>query len=319
MVRLPNPLGDAVMAIPLLSNIKQQFPDCHLTLVGDPAYELLFEGATYLDTYVALDRRSNLRSQAKILRQHNCDTIVLCPNSWSSSLVAFLAGIKQRIGRRHHARQLLLTHSLPSIDKPRLMTDLYCELLAAFDLEYHQAPVRLPTTELRVAWAPVHSDYFVVAPGAAFGSSKQYPLPLMAEVINKTSQSNKLLPVLIGSPAEHYDLTRLAGLLTAQSIIAPQDAGLNQTKQVISNAKFIICMDSGARHIAAAVDTPQIVVFGPTDPTWTAHTLSYSTFISNTAIDCLGCHEKKCPLPNHPCMTELDPQLIIDESSRLSC
>ncbi len=316
MVRLPNPLGDAVMALPLLSNIKQRFPDCRLSLVGNPEYESLFSGLSHIDQFVALDNSLSIAEQSKILEEQQCDTIILCPNSWSSALVARKAGIKQRIGRTKHLRSFLLTHSLPAIDKPRLMPELYCELITAFGVGFSVDPAYLPAPEIAVSWAPPKLGYFMVAPGAAFGSSKQYPAHLMATALNGIHAKHQLLPVLFGAPSEHQSLIELSKLLDHPFIVAKQYADFNEIKHVMKKASFVLSMDSGARHIAVAVGTPQLAIFGPTDPSWTAHAMDGAVFVANDKLDCLGCHHKTCPLKGHPCMNDLDPQIIIDASSR---
>jgi len=316
MVRLPNPLGDAVMASPLLSHLKRQFPDCSLTLAGNPAYESLFDGLAYVDHFVGLDNDATIAQQAKLLKQQQCDTIILCPNSWSSAIVAYRAGFKQRIGRRRHGRSLFLTHSLPTIGEPRLMTELYSELIEAFNCNADVTPVSLACPELDVEWAPNQANYFMVAPGAAFGDTKQYPLALMSQAIDGICDRHRLLPILFGGPHEQQSLTELSQSLKHSSLIAPSNATLGEIKCMLSNAQFILCMDSGARHIAAAVDTPQIVVFGPTNPAWTAHAMDKAAFVSNSTLDCLGCHKKICPIQGHPCMNNLDPQILVDECSK---
>ena len=316
MMGLPNPLGDAVMALPLLSHLKRQFPDCSLTLAGNPAYESLFDGLVYVDHFIGLDNGATIAQQAKLLKQPQCDTIILCPNSWSSAMVAYRAGFKQRIGRRRHGRSLFLTHALPAIGEPRLMTELYSELIEAFNCNADVTPVSLPYPELDVEWAPKQAHYFMVAPGAAFGETKQYPLALMAQAIDGICDRHSLLPILFGAPHEQQSLTELSQSLKHSSLIAPSSASLGEIKYMLSSAKFLLCMDSGARHIAAAVDTPQIVVFGPTNPAWTAHAMDKAAFVSNSTLDCLGCHKKICPVQGHPCMNNLDPQTLVNESSR---
>lgn len=319
MVRLPNPLGDAVMALPLLSDIRRQFPKCRLTLAGNPTYQSLFSDLDHIDAYLPLDNSLSVMAQAKVLRQVECDTIILCPNSLSSAVAAKFANIKQRIGRRRHARQLFLTHSLPAIKEPRLMTELYCELIEAFGVTGKVTPVYLAAPEVDVEWAPpLETKYYMVAPGAAFGSSKQYPPHLMTKVLNGIYEKHRMLPLLFGAPNEQQSLRELSSKLDHDSIVAASGADFSEIKYVMSQASFVLCMDSGARHIAAAVGVPQLSIFGPTDLRWTAHATEKLSVITNDKLDCLGCHYKSCPLPNHPCMTELDPQIIIDESSRLN-
>ncbi|MDP6962721.1 MAG: glycosyltransferase family 9 protein [Planctomycetota bacterium] len=317
IVRLPNPLGDAVMALPLISNLKHGLPNCQIYLAGNPAYESIFSHLGEHVNFVELDNALNVFQQAKKLEAINAEAIILCPNSWSSAIVALLSKTKIRVGRKQHGRSLLLTKSMATIDRPRLMTDIYNELAQAFGIDIDEYPVSIDITSQPLDWLEQDVAYFMVAPGSAFGKSKQYPLPKLAATIDEIQTQFGLVPVLFGSPDEHDILEQLGDKLSSAYQAAPEGTSLSEILVALKSSKFLLCMDSGARHLAAAVSTPQAVIFGPTNPAWTAHSTDIAEFISHTDLECLGCHLKNCPKQNHPCMTEIPPSQIVNEVSRL--
>ncbi|MBT3339748.1 MAG: glycosyltransferase family 9 protein [Planctomycetes bacterium] len=316
IIRLPNPLGDVVMATPLLEILRANLPTTHISVAGADHYESLLEGLTSFDQYLPIDavaRRSTSR-MARILSSPQADAILLLPNSWSSVLAARKAGIPRRIGRRAAFRSLFLTDSLPAIHEARPMNLIYAEmaapLLGSIDLE--------PPLPRLIARTPSQTStsatcQIAIAPGAAFGVSKQYPPKLIARAIQIAQEKIKLDVVLIGSPNEMPLLQSTARALQLLGLDSTTITGtLSQAKTALARADVLLTMDSGARHMAAALGTPQVVLYGPTHPAWSAHSLCDTTILRVETLDCLTCHKKVCPKSGHPCMQELDPAQVAD-------
>ena len=87
---------------------------------------------------------------------------------------------------------------------------------------------------------------------------------------------------------------------------------LGAAKSAIAACAALLAMDNGARHIAAALGVPQAVIYGPTHPAWSAHALERTVIVRREGLACLACHHKHCPLPNHPCMRELAPEIVAE-------
>ena len=117
LVRGTNWIGDAVMQIPALRQLRRVFPDASLTLHTRAWAQGIFEDADFVDEILTFETsKSKFRdvfTQAKILRQRKFDLVVLFPNSFESALTAKLANIKTRIGYDKDARSFLLTDVLP--------------------------------------------------------------------------------------------------------------------------------------------------------------------------------------------------------------
>jgi heptosyltransferase-2 len=324
LVRLPNPVGDVVMTTPLLQVLRRELPETEIVVAGHAAYADLLDGVGTFDRYLAfptaparaasvgqaVQKKPGIRAQAQWLRQANADVILLLPNSWSSALVARLAGIRTRIGRRAHGRSLLLSHKLPPVGPARAMTAIYLEMLAPLGIEVPTGD-SAPLAKLVAPDEAGESKYIGVAPGAAFGPSKIYPLDLLSQTVAEVQAHTNLPALLMGSPAE-TDLLHLAATEMQQRKVTVQIAepgGFADAKSNIQSCDVLLTMDSGARHIAAALGVPQVVLYGPTHPGWSAHSLENTTILRRDDVDCLACHHKTCPI-DHRCMRWLQPSTV---------
>lgn len=307
LVRLPNPLGDVVMATPLLRELRRQAPGVRILACGSAPFGPLLEGLDSLDGFLALPPKGRgfVGRAAAVMQEAGADTSLLLPNSWSTALAAWRAGIPVRVGRRAGGRRLLLQRSLPPIPGPAPMTELYADFLPALDLQRIVPPAELvagpPRTEL-----PADTPLLAVAPGAAFGVSKKLPAETLVATLDAWFHESGWRPLLLGSPAERPELEALATRLHAPALLAdPAHLGLDEAKALLNSSDALLAMDNGARHMAAALGVPQVVVYGPTHPAWSAHALEYTTLVRREELDCLNCHHKVCPLPDHPCMQRI--------------
>lgn len=310
LVRLPNPVGDVVMTTPLLRRLRDELPKTRILIAGNPVFEGLLAGLDSFDGFLPLPPRQGLRAHARALRASDADLALILPNSWSSALAVRLARIRSRIGRRGQGRGALLTTRLPAVGPARPMTRVYLEMLAALRLPVPAVGTE-PAAELVVTPDPrtmKGARWLGVAPGAAFGPSKSYPLDQLVPAVLGICRETGLQPCLIGSPAEQELLDRAAAALRDAGLEPelPSPGGLDAAKQRIASCELLITMDSGARHIAAALGVPQVVLYGPTHPEWSAHALAKTTVLRRIELDCLNCHEKICPI-DHRCMTRISP------------
>lgn len=314
LVRLPNPLGDVVMATPLLRSLRVGLPDTRIIVAGNAPYEALLDGLDSFDRFLPLDRSA---PHDQILGQAQADTALLLPNSWSSVLAARRAGIPRRIGRRNQMRQLLLQHSLPPIPGATPMTELYADFLPSVGLQREVLPAELVVTAPPQTPLPDAANLIGVAPGAAFGPSKSYPKELLLTALRELHEQQDLIPLWLGSPNERSMLEKYAQELSFDSVLPAANAtGLGEAKALIATCRAILAMDNGARHMAAALKVPQVVIYGPTHPAWSAHALDHTTILRRDELDCLNCHHKICPKADHPCMNQIKPSDVADAVQR---
>ncbi len=325
VVRLPNPLGDAVMATPALRALRAALPDTRITWSGGPAAQSALEGLPYRDDVMPVgDRDAKGRSAplraGRILKALGADAALLMPNSFSSALAMRRAGIPVRVGSNLHARRALLTAVVPLPKdaqgklQPRSMVDHYLDLVAPFGAVADGGPPELRTTafdeeraDARLADVPAGVPLVGINPGAAFGPTKIYPGERIAAAIQAVRAKQEIWPVILCGPGERGLAAEVAGNLGSPCTSCHDDVpDLGELKALLRRLAVLATTDAGPRHMAEALGTPTVVWMGPTDPRWSGH--SEATLVRREDLDCLGCHLKACPI-GLPCM-RIEPEEV---------
>ena len=322
LVRSPNWLGDAVMALPFLENLRVAYPKAYLAVWCKPHLMPVFEAYQKIDEVIAYENSflRLLKSCCKL--GQNFDICILLPNSFSSALAAFLTHIPRRIGYTTDGRHFLLTHRYPPPKGHQV--NYYLQLLKYMGLKVKASgPVLFPTAkgqaEQKRLWEQFRwqKDYIVFAPGAAYGPAKCWPPASFAKLAVRIKDELGLAVIMLGSSKdkqiakqilEHvkktdglYDLTGLTSLAGAMAII--------------KEALLVVTNDSGLMHLTAALDRPQIAIFGPTDPTKTSP-YGNKTKIIHHPVSCAPCKARVCP-KDHRCMREIKVEEVFGEVKKL--
>jgi heptosyltransferase-2 len=303
------------MATPLLRAIHQAWPNTKLLLVGRPAHHELFVGLPGVEGYRGVPSAFAVGEEARLLRKSGASTILLLPNSLSSALAAKLARIPHRIGRKRHGRGLLLNRRLPRQKKPMAMTTFYLDWLKALGIEDQERKETLAVAAPKAPHTPIPQDVklLAVAPGAAYGPSKLLPISTLAAALRELRDQHDFVPVLLGSPHESELLEGLATQVGAPCFLpAPSLRQLGESSAILARSALFLGSDAGARHLASAHGIPQVVWYGPTDLTWSAHDLERMEIVRQDGLDCLGCQRAICPKADHPCMSQIEAKQVVD-------
>jgi heptosyltransferase II len=311
----PQWIGDAVMTQPLLEALHAQGQRLTVGALPwvAPVYRAMVEVHRVIEFPFAHGRLQLAQrfQLAKSLRGQ-FQRAVVCPNSFKSALIPWLAGTPQRTGYRGEARWGLLNHALPNPprDDRGSMVAHYLALADA-PLPADTAsirPVLHVRPDVRIAvlgsWGLHANGYYVFAPGAEYGPAKRWPAQHFAELAARLDA-----PVLLlGSPREAAlcdEIVRLAQSLRVGSCTSL--AG-RSSLDVVSN-------DSGLMHVAAAFGTPQVALFGSSNPLHTpplSDTARVLWLKDDAAyrppLDCAPCYARTCPLGHTRCLNDLSPQ-----------
>lgn len=312
LVRLPNWLGDTVMALPALHGLRVARPAVCVVAVGRWASLLAGQGvADALVPYPVAG--GDRRRLAGSLRGMRADAAVLLPNSFESAFAARLWGARMRLGYDTDLRRPLLTHAVP-LPSPRLhQVDEYRGLLES-------SGVTVPETDPAWRLGENAADVATVSAllgergiadgdravglhlGAAFGSSKQWPAAAFAEIASRLRERG-LRPILVGGPAD----AGMAGTVnTCAGWAIPSLVGrdrLDLLPRLLARLACLVSSDTGVAHLAAAVGTPTVTLFGPTDPGLTAPRGPAARKIEGPA-PCAPCFLPRCPI-DHVCMRSI--------------
>ncbi len=294
LIRLPNWVGDAVMASPALVALAQVYP--RLALLARPHLLPLFRVFPNVRETMALEPgRKGFLSTVRGLRGR-FEVGVLFPNSLSSALLFWMAGVRHRIGYRTDARGPFLTKAVPVPAAKLHQRDYYLSLLEALGLTIEDRELRLFLPEAaRARAAALLTDLppprAGLAPGAAFGPAKRWPLSRFRALAYHLRRKGFSL-VILGGPAE-----RAAGDEIARDLSRTRNlcglTDLATAAAIIENLDLFVSNDSGLMHVAAALKRPQVAIFGSTDPEATGP-LNPRAKIVRVEVPCSPCLSRTC-------------------------
>jgi heptosyltransferase-2 len=333
-VRLPNWVGDAVMATPALRALRAAQPRAEITASAGGPIAALLAGLTSVDHWLAKEGRG-LRAvarQARVLSARDFDWAVLLPDSVHTALAPFAARVPLRAGYARDAlRRALLTHALaPPQDAagkrvPISMIERYLRVSRALgcadaglqtDLPLDAQAVERVTKRLALAGVGESERLVLVTPGASFGASKLWPPEHFASACTGLHERHDLRAILAPGPGEEavsHEIARRAG---GSALVLDQPVTtLSELAALIARARLVLTNDTGPRHIAVALGTPVIALLGPTDPRHTEHLLERQRVLREP-VECSPCHLKSCPI-DHRCMQRLEPARVLAAAAEL--
>jgi heptosyltransferase II len=258
---------------------------------------------------------------ANRLRQEHYGIALVMPRTWKSALAPYLAGIPERIGFTGEARFFLLNdrrsgeRALPRmIDRCAALT----QPPGTAPQEPWPAPVlKVPAADV-AAWrqsrdlAADARPVVALAPGAV-GPSKRWPADAYRALIRSLVAEGFSVWVL-GGPDEKELATEIIGDTAARDLTGHD---LRDAILALAAATTAVSNDSGLLHVAAALGTPSIGIFGPTSPWhWAPLNPLAATMETTTALPCRPCHKPVCRLGHHHCMRDIGVEEVLAATKR---
>ncbi|MGB9181739.1 MAG: lipopolysaccharide heptosyltransferase II [Pyrinomonadaceae bacterium] len=338
VVRGTNWVGDAVMTIPALRELRRVLPSAHITLATRSWSEGLFAGADFLDDILIYDRKARdvraVARQAREWRRREFNLALLFQNAFEAAVIASLARVPLRVGYGTDGRRALLTHALalPHWRVERHEVFYYLNIISELEtLLYGESQIlsREPIFALQVSderrararellrEAGAHEERPMVAlcPGSTNSRAKRWPADRYAAVADKFIESAGADVLLIGAADELEVSLEVKAQMRHQPIVLTGRTSLDEVVAILSLASLLITNDTGPAHIAAALERPTLVIFGPTDPT-TTRPFSKSAEIIRQPPECAPCMLRDCPI-DHRCMTAISPAVVFTRALAL--
>jgi heptosyltransferase-2 len=325
LVRQVNWVGDAVLTLPALEALDRRFPQAEISLLAKSWVGGLFAGHPAVDRiieYRAGDAHRGLTGRWRLARQlsdERFDLAVLFPNSLEAALIPWLAGIPRRMGFPTDGRGRLLTHPLPreSVPEGRHQVERYLAIVRALGGTGAPPPRLAVTTEARQRAGRLLQDHGIgpadltvaLAPGSVYGGAKRWPAERFAVVGDALVESRGAQILLVGSEKERPALERVAAGMRRPAVNLAGRTDLSGLVGLLERARLLLGNDSGAMHIAAALGTPVLAIFGPTDAEATGP-LGTRTRIVREPVACSPCLLRECPI-DHRCMTRVTADRVL--------
>ncbi len=282
-IRLRN-LGEAVLDTANLRALKRFRPDLQITTLVEAIYTDLYEADPDLAaiplTRGSQDKRSSVTSRLNIIRdirQHKFTAVINLHGGPTSAQLTFLSGAKHRIGAAHfrngYAYNLRVPPSEEILGRTNLHTvesqfgwfkwlGLPMETPAPIQLFVAPSQRTCAQKKLQSAGVDLHQPYAVLAPTNEFYTKRWLPERYAAIAERLIARGYQI--VLTGAPtAEQIAQVASVQAATSQPLTALTSLSIGELMAVIADATVFVGNDSGPAHLAAAVKTPLVVLFGP--------------------------------------------------------
>ncbi len=313
LVRSPNWLGDACMALPAVRALKKGRPDLKLTVLASAKLGELWKMIPEVDAVILKESKEGMGSVARKIRDAaTFDAAILFTNSVRSALEVWRAGIPRIVGYRGALRSRLLNQFIrePCGDRPPLHHARRYLRIAECCGAKTDDPVLFATP------APQRSAtvQIGICAGAEYGPAKRWPLERFAEAANHLSaQMPDIRWVLVGAPGEKEMGAKLSALM-AQSCHENLVGQTSLTELIarLRGCRLLLTNDTGTMHLAAALGVPTVSIFGSTEPILTAP-LGLNHRIVRHHVPCSPCFARECPLGHYACLTGVSVERVVGE------
>jgi len=336
----PSSMGDVVQALPVLTALKEAHPSAHVSwLVGKPFAGIL-DGHPRLDEVIVFDRRRFARFTFSVtvageflafmkgLRQRRFTAVIDLQGLFRSGLLALATGAPARVGFRD-ARELAPLFYTEDVFVPRRTVhavDRYLTAARRLGLAEAKARDHLPVSAAaraairgRLAEAGLEpGEPFVAVGPHARWATKQWPAERFAAVLDRLHRREGVRAVLVGSGDAAEAARTIARGLTQPPIDLVNRTTLKELAAVLAEARVMLTNDSGPMHVAAAVGTPVVAIFGPTSPARTGPYGPGHRILAGRAA-CSPCYRRQCLYDRGNaamlCLTNITPEAVYDQLS----
>ncbi|WP_104694993.1 lipopolysaccharide heptosyltransferase II [Helicobacter salomonis] len=323
LLRLPNWLGDCVMATPLVETLRSHYRDASFIMVGSAVACALFEQDE--NTLSIPDTTKHAKSRAwatyQLARRIGpCDLAITLTNHFYGALLLYWTRSPLRIGYAQFGRTFLLTHALPTLLHAH-QVQRYYHLLSVCLPHLDPTP---PPLKLHASTSKKSCKRIGLNPGAAYGRAKRWKPEYFALVgtyflekgyevyLFGTQKDLEVVEEIVRSIPPNQHLHNLCNQTTLQQLI-----------DTLATLALLITNDSGPMHIATALQVPLIALFGPTDMQETHPWQHPHARLISKNLPCAPCKKRVCPLKSggpikpHACMEDITPEEVIEQAQKL--
>ena len=331
MIRVPNWVGDAVMAVPALRELRRIFADARITFVARPWVAGLFEGEGLADNLIpvhdtqgVVHTARNFIRAARQLRRERFDLAVLLQNAFGAALLARAAGARTIAGYPTDSRRALLDFVVPfeqnykSAHQVRYYLNIASELerkltgstrveMEAIQPQLHVGRDQREGARLILEDAGIRTDaapILTLCPGATNSRAKRWPSERFAETADRLAAENGFQTIIVGTGGDVEVAEEVARRMRSRAAVLAGRTNIAELKAVLACTSLVISNDTGTAHVAAALGVPTAVVFGPTEHVST-RPLSDAATVVRHDVECSPCMLRDCPI-DHRCMTRVE-------------
>ena len=319
LIRVPNWLGDAILSIPALQALST-LGGGGVTVVVHERVRELFEGLPGVNRVLPFERGIPFWLKRR-LEQY--DLGVLFPLSFSSAFLLAMSGTKERVGYKTEGRGVFLTHPLPLPKdyRKRHLVETYLQLARSLNggeerkknIEYRISNFEVQFEEPLIPIHPQDEDK-----ANLFLRGAEHLIGIGSEAVYGPAKRWEKFPELEKRLKEYGNVVLLGSVSPASSIQHPASkiidlrgkTTLKETAAILKQCRIFITNDTGLGHLAAAVGTPVLSIFGSTSPEWTRPLGSRNRVLYKN-LWCSPCFARTCRFGTYACLEEISVEEVL--------
>jgi heptosyltransferase-2 len=312
LVRSPNWLGDACMAVPAVRAIKQGRPDAIITVLTPDNIADIWKAVPEVDDVITKSSKDGVFKVARSLKQQPgviFDVALLLPNSLRTGLEAWIAGIDRIIGYAGHNRRWLLNQIIPERSNGPVEHHVRHYLRMAqrvgaavqqkeFASALGEPPEPAPDGVVRIG----------LCPGAEYGPAKRWPAEKFIAAASAVSEQIDCEWLVFGSPKESDLGKQVADGISGNSTNLAGKTTIVELIEHLRDCDLLLTNDTGTMHLAAMLGIPTVSIFGSTEPVWTGP-LGKNHTVLRKHVECTPCFLRECPI-DFRCMEAITVEAV---------
>jgi ADP-heptose:LPS heptosyltransferase len=316
-------VGDVLLATIVLRNLRRAFPSARLDFLTEPPARDVVNRHPDVDEVLTYDRTTE--SGAGLIRRvrsRSYDLILDLFGNPRTALVTRLSGAHWRVGYRFRGR----SYAYNIVVTPRggvvHNTQFNLDALEAIGVAIVDRNLYFPIASAEEQAAAEVVDRAELRPGRIVALNtgggwytKRWPLERFAALGDRLAEAYGVGIVLPWGPGQRQEVETVRAVMK-HPVCIPPSTTLGELGALLKRMSLVISNDSGPMHLAAAVGTPVLGIFGPTNPVLQGPYGPGHAVIRNEAVTCLGCNLTACPI-HHPCMKELSVDTVFEAAGAL--
>ena len=343
LVIRPDHIGDVLFTTPALRALRSVTPDAHITyMVGPWTYEIVknnphlneiiicpFPGFTRRPKKHLLQPYILLWRYARSLRAKSFDVaLVLRFDHWWGAILAYWAGVPQRVGYALPQMSPFLTRAVPYVSGRHEVEQNIHLVAAALDedigdpgsLEFKPAPEDVKSALNRLAERDGNRRFLCLHPGAG-APVKLWRPESFAEVADTLAKRYGLQVIISGSATERSLAEEIAGRMENNPIVTAGQTSLGELAAIMGRCELVVGVDSGPLHLAVSQGVPTVHLFGPVDHrTFGPWGEPRKNLVLLSDRDCIPCNRLDYApqeLEEHPCVRSITVAQVLEAADSL--
>jgi ADP-heptose:LPS heptosyltransferase len=316
-------VGDVILSTVVTKNLRLAFPGAQIHYLTELASAEVLKGNPFVDDVLVYDRATmSGLDLIRAVRRGGYDLVLDLFGNPRTALLTRLSGAGTRVGFRFRGRAYAYNVLADPRGNSVHNTQFNLDALSALGVAVHDRHIYFSFDDADVRyvdsfWPPEFGGGSLVVCLNSGGGwyTKRWGLDRFAGLADRLAEELKARIVLPWGPGQLPDAREIKRRMVREAFIPPATT-LRQLGALIKRCSVLVSNDSGPMHIGAAVGTPVLGIFGPTDPRLQGPYGENNMVVRNEGLDCLGCNLTACPI-GHPCMIGLTVEPVLQAVRQL--